>query len=212
MSASGTRLTSPRSEGGSPSVQTRLLAIAAEHLRRLGPKGVTVVGVAGEAGMTHANVYRYFPSKVDLVEAVAGRWLKDLERRLGDIADGPDPADDKLERLILGVAQAYRELLIRDPHLFDVAAAATETSRAIMRKHRGRVRQLLDRIVDEGIATGLYDPRDRERAIGFVLDASHRFINPVSVRLDADLPQDLIDVRLAAVLRAAQRVLSAGVL
>jgi hypothetical protein len=50
MSASGPRLASPRSEGGSPSVETRLLAIAAEHLRRLGPKGVTVVGVAGEPG------------------------------------------------------------------------------------------------------------------------------------------------------------------
>src|SRR3954447_17859717 len=35
------------------SADVRLLAIATEHLARLGPKRVTVVAVAAEAGMTH---------------------------------------------------------------------------------------------------------------------------------------------------------------
>ena len=39
---------------------TRLLAIAADHLKHFGPRQVTVVSIADAAGMTHANVYRYF--------------------------------------------------------------------------------------------------------------------------------------------------------
>ena len=130
-----------------PSADVRLLAIAAEHLRRFGPRGVTVVGIAEGAGMTHANVYRYFPSKTALIDAVVGQWLKSLEVVLAGIADAPDPADDKLERLILAVARAYRDRLEADPHLFGIYVDATEASRSLVRKHRARQRQLVDRII-----------------------------------------------------------------
>jgi AcrR family transcriptional regulator len=193
-------------------VDLRLLTIAADQLRRNGARGVTVVGVAEAAGMTHANVYRYFPSRAALIDAVAARWLKALEATLAEIADAPDPADDKLERLLLAIAHAHRDLLVRDRHLFDVYVDAAETSRAVIRKHRARQRHLVERVVDEGIATGLFDPRDRERALAFVTDAVFRFTNPVAVRLDADMPDDLIAGRLAAAIRAVQRVLTAGIL
>ena len=39
----------------------RILDIAASHVRRYGVKRVTIVGVAEELDMTHANIYRYFP-------------------------------------------------------------------------------------------------------------------------------------------------------
>src|SRR5688500_11109941 len=93
------------------SVDARILRIAADQLRQHGARGVTVVSVAEEAGMTHANVYRYFASKAALIDAVAERWLRQLETTLAAIADSPDPADDKLERLIQGIARAHRELL-----------------------------------------------------------------------------------------------------
>ncbi|QFU15179.1 TetR/AcrR family transcriptional regulator [Microvirga thermotolerans] len=189
---------------------TRLLAIAADHLRRLGPRRITVVGIAEAAGMTHANVYRYFPSKAALIDAVAGQWLRSLETLIAEIADAPDPADDKLERLIQASARTHRELLKEDRHLFDVLCAATETSRPLIRKHRARMRQLTERVLDEGIATGKFDPRDRERALALVTDLSYRFINPLTVRLDAEVPQEVLDQRLAAVTRVMLRALSFG--
>src|SRR5690606_26445612 len=120
----------------------------ADHLKRFGPGGVTVVGVAEEAGMTHANVYRYFTSKADLIDAIAGQWLKSLEALIADIADAPDPADDKLERLLQAWSQAHRDLLEENRHLFDVYCTATETSRALVRRHRTRMRQLIERVID----------------------------------------------------------------
>nr|WP_308220140.1 TetR/AcrR family transcriptional regulator [Methylobacterium crusticola] len=195
-----------------PSADVRLLAIAAEHLRRLGHRQVTVVGVAAEAGMTHANVYRYFPSKTALVDAVAGRWLREVETELGAIADAPDPADDKLERLILALAATQREVLAADPHLFAVHRDATVESRPIARRHRGRLRQLVDRVIEEGLSAGTFSLRDRERAIAFIFDASHRFVHPASIQLDAEVPRDLIETRLGAVIRAVLRVLRTGTL
>lgn len=188
----------------------KLLAIAADRLKRLGPKQVTVVAVAEEAGMTHANVYRYFPSKAALVDAVAGRWLAELETSLAVVADAPDPADDKLERLILALARAHRALLAENRHLFDVYCTAAETSRPMIRKHRARLRHLIERVVDEGIATGKFDPQDRDRALAFVSDAAFRFINPVAVRLDSEVPPDILGQRLAAAIRVILRALAYG--
>jgi AcrR family transcriptional regulator len=189
---------------------TRLLAIAADQLKEFGPRHVTVVGIADAAGMTHANVYRYFTNKAALIDAVAGQWLRGMEATIADIADSPDPADDKLERLIQAWARVHRDLLREDRHLFDVYCTATETSRPLVRKHRARMRQLIERVLDEGIVTGKFDPRDREKAHAFISDAVYRFINPLTVRLDAEVPQDILDQRLAVMIRVVLRALANG--
>jgi AcrR family transcriptional regulator len=193
-------------------VESRLLAIAADQLRHRGARGVTVVGVAEAAGMTHANVYRYFPSRAALIDAVLAQWLKGLEAGLADIASAPDPADDKLERLLVAVAHSHRDLLRRDPSLFGVHVDAIESSRAVVRRYKARQRQLIDRVVDEGIATGLFDPQDRDRALSFVTDVLFRFINPVAIRLDSEMPDEMFAERLAAIIRAIRRVLITGIL
>ena len=111
------------------SQDARILAIAAEHVRRHGIARTTVVSVAREAGMTHANVYRYFPSKAALADAVTADWLKPLEAELAQVADAPDPADDKLERMLMAIASTQRDKLETDPNLFDLYVTAHEENR-----------------------------------------------------------------------------------
>lgn len=192
------------------SPEDRLLRVAAEHLARFGPRRLTVVGVAEESGMTHANVYRYFPSKAELIDAVAGQWLKEVEASLVDIADSPDPADDKLERFVLAIARQYRDCAQANPHVFEVYVSAVEHSRGVARKHRGRQLRLLERVMDEGIGAEVFNPRDRERAIAFVVDATQRFVNPAMVRIDVRVPRAVLDERLNAVLRVVLRALAVG--
>ena len=45
--------------------------------------------------MTHANVYRYFPSKAALFEEIAASWLRPMRARLREAAEGAGSADDK---------------------------------------------------------------------------------------------------------------------
>jgi AcrR family transcriptional regulator len=187
---------------------TRILALAGAHLKRFGGKRLTIVGIAEEAGMTHANIYRYFASKEALVDAVVERWLRGVERRLADIADGPDPADDKLEHMILGLAKAYRDTLAEDTHLFEAFTQMLSRRRPAGRRHRARIRALIERILDEGVATGTFELREREQAVLFVLDTTHRFIHPAAVALEADVPQNSLDARLGTILRVTLRVLA----
>ena len=72
------------------------------------------------------------------------------------------------------------------------------------------MRQLIERVLDEGIVTGKFDPRDREKAHAFITDAAIASSIPLTVRLDAEVPQDILDPRLATVIRVVLRALANG--
>jgi AcrR family transcriptional regulator len=191
-------------------VQARLVAIAADHIRRFGPERVTVVAVAREAGMSHANVYRFFPSKAGLVEAVVVAWTRSVEMALGDIASAPDPADDKLERFLTAWAKAQRDCLDRDPAIYAAYASFWEGRRDSITAHRARLRSFLSAIVDEGMEPGPFRIKDEEKAVAFVADAIQRFVHPALVTEMRDLGRPQIDARLAVVTRIVIRSLVGG--
>jgi AcrR family transcriptional regulator len=189
-------------------IDGRILRIAAEHIRRYGLERTTVVSIAAEAGMSHANVYRYFPSKDSLIEALTDHWLKPIEAGLHEIADAPDPADDKLERILSAVHRAYRNKVETDPNLFAIFADAAEAGRATARRHRARLQAEIQRVVEEGMSSGVFRSADVRRAVALVFDGLYRFIHPIAVRLDRDVPREQIDARFERLTQVILRALA----
>ena len=195
-----------------PNVHARLLAAATEHLRRVGPRQFTLRAAADNLGMARVSVYRHFASKVALLDAVVGCWQRDVEANLTRIAEAPDPADDKIEHLLTALATLQREALIHEANLFAAHLNATIGARRVAKRHRVRLRSLVEHVVAEGMTAGTFVIRDRERAIAFVFDASYRFAHPLAIQQDADVPRDLANARLGAVIRMIQEVLRTGTL
>jgi malate dehydrogenase len=139
-------------------------------VRRFGAAHVAIVRIAAEAGMSHANVYRYFPSKDALIDEITAAWLKPLEAELRVIGDGPDPPADKLERLLFAVHRAYRAKLDADPELFGLLVAAVAENRVVARKHRNRVQQEVQRTLEDGMSAGGFARADMRRAMALVFD------------------------------------------
>jgi AcrR family transcriptional regulator len=191
----------------SESTQSRILTVSAEHLRRLGAIRLRVTAIAEELGMTHANVYRYYPSKLALADAVIAQWLKTVEVSLLETSGAPDPADDKLERMLNQLAHGYRLKLEQDPKLFDVFADAADKDRVIARRHRTRVRELLERVLEEGINSHIFAQIERAKIVAFVFDAAYRFIHPVAIRLDRNAPPQNLSQRREIILSSLVRSL-----
>jgi len=190
--------------------EARLVEIAKAHVRKFGHARLTVVGVAAEAGMTHANVYRYFPSKAALIDEVVASGLRPLEARLRDAAEGADPAYDKLERMLMEVHRDYRGKLDSDPELFDLLIDALMRNRPSARKHRSRVQSEIQRVYEEGVAASAFAMADRRRAMSLIFDAAHRFIHPVALRLDRDASAHAVATRFETVLAITLRALRTG--
>ena len=189
----------------------RILNAAIAEISAHSSERTTVVSIAQSAGMTHANVYRHFASKTALFDAISQGWLKPLEAQLGEIAESPDPARDKLERLITALFRAYRDRLDTDPRLFDLFVDAFKENRAPARQHRARIRILLDRIFDEGLSTGSLAIKSREKAMILVFDTLYRFLQPEAIRLDQEIPSRAIEARLLLTLSTLVRALAAGI-
>ena len=70
----------------------RILEVTEDVLRRFGLAKATVVDVARALDVSHGSVYRHFPSKASLREAVAKRWLDRVNAPLLKIAESSGPA------------------------------------------------------------------------------------------------------------------------
>ena len=188
----------------------RLLEIAAEHIRRHGVERTTIVSIAREAGMSHGNVYRYFPSKESLLDSITAAWLKPLEASLREIADAPDPARDKIERMLSAIYRAYRGKREDDPNIFALFVDATVQDRAVARRHRARVRAEAQKVVEESASGTNLVVGDVRRDVSLVLDAAYRFTHPSAIDLDAGTPRSQVDSRFERVSRLVRRALTSG--
>src|ERR1700680_4596082 len=91
--------------------RARIMETAETLFRRLGFAKTAVADIAGELKMSSANVYRFFPSKNAIIEAICQRCLGELEDKAWAVARSRDPAPARLERLFLEIMAYHKENL-----------------------------------------------------------------------------------------------------
>src|ERR1017187_10669116 len=97
----------------------RIREAAEEVLRRYGLAKATVVDVARALDVSHGSVYRHFPSKASLREAVAKRWLDRVNAPLAKIAEASGPAPARLERWLRSMFALKYKKVAEDPEMFE---------------------------------------------------------------------------------------------
>jgi AcrR family transcriptional regulator len=132
-----------------------ILQAAEDVLRRYGPAKANVVDVARALNVSHGSVYRHFPSKAALREAVAERFLDEMSRPLEGIDDDPRRWFDTL-------IATKRKRAAEDPELFATYVALAHESGDVVRRHVDHLIAQLTAIVgDERTARALFDATAR---------------------------------------------------
>jgi len=156
----------------------RILEAAEDVLRRFGPGKATVVDVARALGVSHGSVYRHFPSKAALRDAVAERWLARISDPLREVAAGDGPAPERLRRWLELLISSKRTRALEDPELFATYVQLVEASREVVIAHVEHLVGQLTRIIADGIERGELDVTDPDGAARAVFDSTSRFHNP----------------------------------
>ena len=78
----------PQAKTKPDDTKARIVEVAEALFRRLGYAKTAVADIAAELGMSPANVYRYFPSKNAIVEAICRHCLSDVEEQAWKVARG----------------------------------------------------------------------------------------------------------------------------
>jgi AcrR family transcriptional regulator len=156
----------------------QILEAAENVLRRFGPTKATVVDVARLLGVSHGSVYRHFPSKAALRDAVTERWLARFSEPLADVAAEASPAPERLRRWLDLLIAAKRSRALDDPELFATYMELVAEAREVVRAHVDHLVGQLARIITDGVAQGEFRVADPVVAGRAVFDATSRFHNP----------------------------------
>jgi AcrR family transcriptional regulator len=164
----------------------RILDAAESLLRRHGAEKTNVVDVARMLGMSHGNIYRHFPSKKALLDAVAVRWLNVVTAPLEAIAcDRSRPAAARLKSWFDHLRAAKLKKVRGDPELFRVHYKYVQALREVSDEHVTNLLGQVERIIADGITTKEFSPKlNTTAAARAFLQATSRFHHPALVMLD----------------------------
>src|SRR6516165_1076828 len=100
--------------------RARIMDTAEALFRRLGYHKTAVADNAAELKMSPANVYRFFPSKNAIIEAICQRCLGECEDRAWAPARSRGTAAERIELLVLEILAYHRENLLTDQKVNDM--------------------------------------------------------------------------------------------
>jgi AcrR family transcriptional regulator len=156
----------------------RILEAAEDVLRRFGPSKATVVDVARALGVSHGSVYRHFPSKAALRDAVLERWLHRISDPLEAVVRGKQPAPERLRVWMDQLMAAKRRRVRDEQELFATYGILAADAREVVKAHVDTLVGQAERIIADGMKAGVFTVKDAKVAARSVFDATARFHNP----------------------------------
>jgi AcrR family transcriptional regulator len=183
----------------------RILEVTEDVLRRYGLAKATVVDVARALDVSHGSVYRHFPSKASLRQAVAKRWLDRANAPLQKIAETTGPAPARLEKWLRTMFEIKYKKVSEDPEMFQTYLTLAREACEVVQAHKDRLVGQVAHILSDGVKQGLFQVADANIAARAVFDATTRYDHPAHSDDWSD-PQTpaRIDALLALLLRGLE--------
>jgi AcrR family transcriptional regulator len=156
----------------------RILEATEEVLRRYGLAKATVVDVARALDVSHGSVYRHFPSKASLRQAVAKRWLDRANAPLQKIAETTGPAPARLEKWLRTMIDIKYKKVCEDPEMFATYLTLAQEACEAVKAHKERLVDQVAHIISDGVKQGAFQAADVKLAARAVFDATTRYHHP----------------------------------
>ncbi|MBY5356622.1 TetR/AcrR family transcriptional regulator [Rhizobium leguminosarum] len=139
---------------------TRILDSAERLFRHYGYSKTTVADIARDLGMSPANIYRFFASKVEIHQALCGRMLAMCYQIAYDVRHQPASASERLRRYVETQYQWTLDVMLDETKVHEMIIVAIERDWHVIEKHIDRVHDLIAEIIAEGIASGEFAEQD----------------------------------------------------
>jgi AcrR family transcriptional regulator len=136
-----------------------ILSVARDLFRQLGTR-TTVADIADKSGMSSANVYRFFPSKQALSEAVCagllGEMLKVARREL----DAPGTAAQRIAGMMLALHRLMRDQMTDEARAHEIVKVAVDEVWPPIVDYLHKCAAMLAEAITDGQAAGEFGPGD----------------------------------------------------
>jgi AcrR family transcriptional regulator len=173
---------------GRPTIDRReeILDAAQRLYESIGFEKTTVGDVARELRMSAANLYRSFPNRQAIDEAIAGRKLSAIEDAAWAAArSGGDPGA-ALKRLSLAVLRETQRLLLSQQRMHHLCAVAARERWPVVDAYLDGLRGAVRHVIMEGQRAGAFRKADPEALADTVSAALNKVWHPYMIEVFAD--------------------------
>ncbi|ESY73203.1 TetR family transcriptional regulator [Mesorhizobium sp. LNHC252B00] len=182
---------------------TRILDCAERLFRHYGYGKTNVADIARELGMSPANIYRFFASKVEIHQAVCGRMLGASYKMAYEIAHLPISAEERLRRYIHAQYKMTMEVMLDEQKVHEIVVVALERDWGVIDKHVDSIHDLFADVIRDGIEAGEFreqDPVIASRCFGAstVILCHPQMVAQCLAKTNRAMPDDLIDYAIRA--------------
>lgn len=146
----------------------QLLDIATAMIEERGNAALTMTELAALAGMSPANLYRYFENKDAVIEAIAGRWFAPKVAIMEDVVASDLPPRRKLYEFYAQRFALIRAMWERDPVLFQTYCEVGEEHFEVVRSYVDLGDHYLGEIVAEAMADGHFAGLEIDETISLI--------------------------------------------
>src|SRR5882757_143864 len=187
--------------------RARIIETAEALFRRLGFAKTAVADIAGELGMSPANVYRFFSSKNAIVEAICQRCLSELDEKAWAVARSRGSAGARLERLFLEIMKYHLENLIVEKRVHDIVLVAMENNWEAVQAHMERICAIIEVILRDGIESGEFERVEPRETALLIKKSMVAFCHPLMLAEGLQDGEDL-DTQSRATIRFLLRAIT----
>ena len=163
-----------------------ILDAAEELFRRVGYAKTAVADIAAALHMSPANIYRFFPSKSAINNAICDRLMATLRLEMQAAVERPGTASARLRDLILTLNRRHREVFTQERRVHDMVEAAMAENWASIEAHIATCDSIAAGVIRDGIEAGEFAPGDAEALGETVMGACCSLLHPTVIAQCAD--------------------------
>lgn len=138
----------------------RILAAAGARFMHYGYQKTTMAEIARDLDMSTGNLYRFFPSKLDIAEAIAIFHEKDEDALLERLTENLEDPAETYRNFCRTVLEETFRVIAESRKVFEIAQAISSERPQFANRRLATERIFIGRILRAGIEKGQFAPLD----------------------------------------------------
>lgn len=172
------KTTRPRRSG--EETRRDILAMTDRLFRERGFSAVAIADVAAALGMSPANVFKHFHSKIALVDAIMLQRIKVFEEKM-HLLDETHTPHDRMLMLVRTLMQNHRNDLTDNPYMIEVFLQTPKRELSCGAHYHQVLTQQFATIIGDGIQQGIYRRADPVKEATLALTVLSCVLHPLLI-------------------------------
>lgn len=160
-------------------IREQILDAAENRFRTYGFGKTTMAEIAGDIGMSTANLYRYYENKLAIGSAMAGKCFCERKELLTEIIGRTGITEsERLEIFVMEMLITMHAQFSNEPKVAELVEVIITKRPDMIHEKIESDKKMIAEILQKGNKSGEFEVKDVNEMSGYVLAATAQFVTP----------------------------------